>query len=146
VLLLRGGDPARPGVHIWHLPGGGVEPGESDAQAAAREFLEETGRPVRLGAAVWDRELQFSFNHRLIAQYEVIFVGEVDDEFDPVSDGHNDLELQYLSGYGWYTSEDLRRVAAVDLVAPADLADRLDDLVRDGPPPTPIRVLGAVLP
>ena len=34
-------DIAEPG--LWSLFGGGVEPGESMAQAAAREFLEETG-------------------------------------------------------------------------------------------------------
>lgn len=27
----------------WHFPGGGVEPGEAAAEAAAREMLEETG-------------------------------------------------------------------------------------------------------
>jgi 8-oxo-dGTP pyrophosphatase MutT (NUDIX family) len=36
-----------PGRRQWEIPGGKVEPGESDAAAAAREFEEELGaRPV----------------------------------------------------------------------------------------------------
>jgi 8-oxo-dGTP pyrophosphatase MutT (NUDIX family) len=146
VLLLRGGDPARPGTHIWHLPGGGVETGEEDRAAAAREFLEETGQTVEPGPLVWDRELDFSFNHVRISQYEVFFVAVLDAEFEPVPDRHNELEQQYLTGHGWFSPEDVRRQAEVDLVAPPDLADRLEDLLRDGPPAAPVRVLGAVLP
>ncbi|HET9257284.1 MAG TPA: NUDIX domain-containing protein [Pseudonocardiaceae bacterium] len=43
VLLLHVRDPAEPERHWWELPGGGVEPSETLAQAAIRELAEETG-------------------------------------------------------------------------------------------------------
>jgi 8-oxo-dGTP pyrophosphatase MutT (NUDIX family) len=42
VLLMQRADNGR-----WALPGGGVEPGESVAEAVAREVAEETGLEVR---------------------------------------------------------------------------------------------------
>jgi 8-oxo-dGTP pyrophosphatase MutT (NUDIX family) len=146
VLLLRGADPARPGTAIWHAPGGGVEPGESDPQAAAREFREETGRLVEVGPLVWERHLLFSFDHVRYDQDEVYFLVDVDAEFTPTQLEHSDLERLYLTGHGWFGAQDVREVAERDLVAPPDLAARLDDLVRDGVPATPVRVGGAVMP
>ena len=37
---------------VWCLPGGGMEAGESAAEACAREVLEETGLVVRVGRLV----------------------------------------------------------------------------------------------
>jgi len=46
LLILRGHEP---GLGLWSIPGGRIEPGETDAQAVVREILEETGLQVACG-------------------------------------------------------------------------------------------------
>jgi 8-oxo-dGTP diphosphatase len=46
LLILRGHEP---GKGLWSIPGGRIEPGETDAQALVREMLEETGLIVTCG-------------------------------------------------------------------------------------------------
>jgi ADP-ribose pyrophosphatase YjhB (NUDIX family) len=50
LLLIKRGH--APGAGLWSLPGGRVEPGETDIQAVTRELLEETGLSVRPGSLV----------------------------------------------------------------------------------------------
>lgn len=49
LLIRRGYDP---GAGLWSIPGGRVEPGETDPEAVAREVLEETGLTVSVGHLV----------------------------------------------------------------------------------------------
>jgi 8-oxo-dGTP diphosphatase len=46
LLILRGHEP---GMGLWSIPGGRIEPGETDEQAVVREILEETGLEVSCG-------------------------------------------------------------------------------------------------
>ncbi|HZB33618.1 MAG TPA: NUDIX domain-containing protein [Streptosporangiaceae bacterium] len=50
LLLIRRGHP--PGEGLWSLPGGRVEPGESDGVAVARELWEETGLRTEVGELI----------------------------------------------------------------------------------------------
>jgi 8-oxo-dGTP diphosphatase len=45
LLLIKRGH--EPGAGLWSLPGGRIEPGETDQQAVAREVMEETGLTVQ---------------------------------------------------------------------------------------------------
>ena len=47
LLMIKRG--REPGAGLWSIPGGRIEPGESDAEALAREMLEETGLTVQVG-------------------------------------------------------------------------------------------------
>lgn len=49
LLVRRGREPSK---GSWSIPGGKVEPGESDREAVAREVLEETGLAVVVGELV----------------------------------------------------------------------------------------------
>jgi 8-oxo-dGTP diphosphatase len=50
LLLIKRGH--APGAGLWSLPGGRIEPGETDAEALVRELREETGLLVNAGALI----------------------------------------------------------------------------------------------
>lgn len=54
LLMVRRGH--APSVGLWSIPGGRVEPGETDGDAVVRELLEETGLRVVVGALAGEVE------------------------------------------------------------------------------------------
>lgn len=147
VLLLRGGDPRRPGPAVWHTPGGGIDPGESPQHAACRELAEEVGLeledPQTLGPVVWTRRFEFSFDGVLYDQDEVFYWLQVDSH-DVDESRHTPLERRYLSGHRWFSVSELEGFD--ELVAPPDLGPQLAKLLTDGLPQVPVAVGPAVMP
>jgi 8-oxo-dGTP pyrophosphatase MutT (NUDIX family) len=117
VLLLHGFDPARPDEPYWITIGGGAKPGESLAQAAARELQEETGltaAPEDLGAPVWHQVAEFSFEGRRFRQeqdYFLLVVGDDGTVPEISTDGLEDEEAAFIDGHRWWTAAELETTA-----------------------------------
>ncbi|HSF26829.1 MAG TPA: NUDIX hydrolase [Actinomycetes bacterium] len=141
VLLFHGADPDRPEARFWFTPGGGVDPGESPTECALRELREETGlRGVELGPLVWRRRARFSFCGQTYDQREVYFLVRAP-SFTVDTSGFTELERRATSGHRWWTLEAMAAESIV--VAPAELPVRLAELLRNGPPATPVNLSGA---
>jgi 8-oxo-dGTP pyrophosphatase MutT (NUDIX family) len=133
VLLLRGYDPADPGHPFWFTIGGGTDPGESVAGAAARELREEAGiaaDAASLGDPVWRRATEFSFDGTRFQQEEDYFLLRVGS--DEVSfDGMDDSEKETVLGYRWLDPAELESLD--EPLFPPELPRLLRDLTSPSP-------------
>lgn len=135
VLLMR--VEVAPGRLVWITPGGGVDAGEEPRETAARELLEETGRALELGPAVWTREHTFAFEERLVRQRETFFLAP-SERFEPRADGLEAIETRVFRGFRWWNIGAIR--GSQERFAPRRLGELLGRLLEEGPPPQPIDV------
>ena len=136
VLLMKGrlpSAPDRPGA--WFTVGGGVEPGESFIEAAAREVREETGiADFVLGPVVWVREGVMRMPEPMLFKecYVVARCGAA----EPTRAGWNAFERELIDDIRWWNVPDL--AITTERVFPPGLASRLPDIVAGRLPAEPL--------
>jgi 8-oxo-dGTP pyrophosphatase MutT (NUDIX family) len=130
-LLFRGGDPARPGLRWWFTPGGGLNPGETSRQGAARELLEETGLrvdPAELGEPIWHQVTEFTYNHRWYRQDQDFFLLRVP-RWEVDTGGFDADERAVVDDHRWWSAQELDDTD--ETVYPAELPELLRRCVAE---------------
>ena len=120
VLLTRFRGPGHPDHGKWGMPGGGMEWGESAADAATRELREETGLTVTLGAVAgvfsrWytaEESARGQAGHLLgVVFSSTAWSGELRTDFDP-----SDPAVATTDAARWFTLDEVRALDQVELV------------------------------
>lgn len=97
LMVRRGHEPAR---GTWSVPGGRVEPGETDAEATAREVREETGVHVHVGTYVGTAQVPTDGTRYAIAAYRCTPVDGIDPQQVCAGDDADEA--------GWFTPAEIR--------------------------------------
>ncbi len=115
ILMVQHVEPSR---SYWTLPGGGLEAGETPAEAAVREVWEETGMRVRAVRLLW--EGTYGHGARTSPEYCFLVAMEADAQerhcvvlgVDP-EEAHLPAETRLLQGVDWIPLAELTSDAQV---------------------------------
>lgn len=136
---LDGGRNRSARASVWITPGGGLDEGETHAQAALRELWEETGlSAVGLGPCAWERRHVFRFKERWIEQHELYFVARAPAMVLDRTNWTTD-EQEWIREHRWWGVEEMA-AAQTERFAPRALAALVAQGLREGFPTSPARV------
>jgi 8-oxo-dGTP pyrophosphatase MutT (NUDIX family) len=141
VLLIQSVDPANPAKSSWwEIPGGGMDPGETSAQTAARELREEAGIvEARIGPVVWTQSVQYTFAGLFFDQDEHIHVAWTEQTV-LATPRLESLEALAFQARRWWTVDEV--LDAETAFLPRHLPHLLPALIAGDLPDPPLDISG----
>ena len=140
IFLVKGSDPMRPEKGTWwEIPGGGIERGESSADAAKRELYEECGfKDVLVGPCIWTQYVEFDFAMYHFKSDERIHLAEIEESEEWNPKGLEALEAAAFEEGRWWSLEDL--LASEEQTLPERLREFLPQIINGDLPESPIDI------
>lgn len=139
LLLVHSRDPST-GNDCWYPVGGGIEPGESLQEAAARETYEETGlRDLPTGTRVWWRDHTYEYDDQRYDVHEDWLLHRVP-HFTPAPAHLTPYESRTIQAFRWWDAQALTNTTQT--LFPPRLGPLLADLLAHGIPTQPFDLNG----
>jgi 8-oxo-dGTP pyrophosphatase MutT (NUDIX family) len=123
ILLVRFVVPRERGDFVfWALPGGEIEPGETEVEAAVREVWEELGLKLKVAGPVYCNSNQFLHQGEMQDNVDFLFRAECGRE-EPRLIGFTSDEREIMKEIRWWSAAEVE--ASEERIFPEGLAERM---------------------